>query len=297
MKIANHDGRAVLVLDDRIADIANVSKGRFGPDPMSVYADWDAFVAFAGAITAGDVPLVEADLGNPVPAPRQVFAIGLNYRSHAEEAGMALPEVPATFTKFPASLAGPFDDIEITVPAVDWEVELVAVIGRRADLVPEAAAWSHVAGLAVGQDISDRKLQMAAGAQFSLGKSRRGYGPIGPWVVTVDEFSNPDDLALGCSVDGEKLQEARTSDLVFSVPRLVAELSAVLPLLPGDVIFTGTPAGSGPPPAAPLPPAWPTAGVVGGRRGDDPQPLCLSAPFVSCRHGNPRPSGSLGMST
>jgi 2,4-diketo-3-deoxy-L-fuconate hydrolase len=245
MKIANHNGRAVLVLGDRIADIANVSNGRFGPDPMSVYADWDAFVEFAGGITAGDAPLVEADLGNPVPAPRQVFAIGLNYRSHAEEAGMAVPEVPATFTKFPASLAGPFDDIEITVPAVDWEVELVAVIGRRADLVPESAAWSHVAGLAVGQDISDRKLQMAAGAQFSLGKSRRGYGPIGPWVVTVDEFSNPDDVALGCSVDGEKLQEARTSDLVFSVPRLVAELSAVLPLLPGDVIFTGTPAGVG----------------------------------------------------
>ena len=245
MKIANHNGRAVLVLGDRIADIANVSNGRFGPDPMSVYADWDAFVEFAGGITAGDAPLVEADLGNPVPAPRQVFAIGLNYRSHAEEAGMAVPEVPATFTKFPASLAGPFDDIEITVPTVDWEVELVAVIGRRADRVPEAGAWSHVAGLAVGQDISDRKLQLVAGAQFSLGKSRRGYGPIGPWVVTVDEFSNPDDVALGCSVDGEKLQEARTSDLVFSVPRLVAELSAVLPLLPGDVIFTGTPAGIG----------------------------------------------------
>jgi 2,4-didehydro-3-deoxy-L-rhamnonate hydrolase len=245
MKIANHNGRAVLVLGDQIADIADASDGRFGPDPMSVYADWEAFVEFGAGITAGVTPLVETDLANPVPSPRQVFAIGLNYRSHAEEAGIALPEVPATFTKFPASLAGPFDDIEITVPSVDWEVELVAVIGRRADFVIEADAWSHVAGLAVGQDISDRKLQMAAGSQFSLGKSRRGYGPIGPWVVTVDEISNPDDLALGCSLDGEKLQDARTSDLVFSVPRLVAELSAVLPLLPGDVIFTGTPAGVG----------------------------------------------------
>jgi len=245
MKIANHNSRAVLVLGDQIADIADVSEGRFGPDPMSVYADWDAFLEFAAGVTKGESPLVEADLANPVPAPRQVFAIGLNYRSHAEEAGMAVPEVPATFTKFPASLAGPFDDIEIAVPAVDWEVELVAVIGRRADVVTEADAWSHVAGLAVGQDISDRKLQMAAGSQFSLGKSRRGYGPIGPWVVTLDEFPNPDDLALGCSVDGEKLQDARTSDLIFSVPRLVAELSAVLALLPGDVIFTGTPAGVG----------------------------------------------------
>jgi 2-keto-4-pentenoate hydratase/2-oxohepta-3-ene-1,7-dioic acid hydratase in catechol pathway len=174
-----------------------------------------------------------------------VFAIGLNYRSHAEESGMAIPTVPATFTKFPASLAGPFDDIEIVGETVDWEVELVAVIGTRADRVEPADAWSHVAGLTVGQDISDRTLQFAAGAQFSLGKSRRGYGPMGPWLVTADEVNDPDDLALGCSVDGETVQDARTSDLIFSVPQLVAELSAVLPLLPGDVIFTGTPAGIG----------------------------------------------------
>jgi 2-keto-4-pentenoate hydratase/2-oxohepta-3-ene-1,7-dioic acid hydratase in catechol pathway len=119
------------------------------------------------------------------------------------------------------------------------------VIGRRADRVAEADAWSHVAGLTVGQDISDRKLQFAAGAQFSLGKSRRGYGPMGPWLVTLDEVPDPDDLALGCSVDGEVVQDARTSDLVFTVPSLIAQLSDVLPLLPGDVLFTGTPAGVG----------------------------------------------------
>ncbi|MFI5045005.1 MAG: fumarylacetoacetate hydrolase family protein, partial [Acidimicrobiales bacterium] len=181
----------------------------------------------------------------PVPRPRQVFAIGLNYRTHAEESGMAVPDVPATFTKFPASLSGPFDDIEIVGTTVDWEVELVVVIGRRADRVGEADAWDHIAGLTVGQDISDRTLQFAAGAQFSLGKSRRGFGPMGPWVVTTDELDNPDDLGLGCSVDGETVQDARTSDLIFNVPRLIAELSAVLPLLPGDVIFTGTPAGIG----------------------------------------------------
>ena len=133
---------------------------------------------------------------------------------------MAVPSVPATFTKFPASLAGPFDDIEIVGGTVDWEVELVAVIGTRADRVDEADAWSHVAGLTVGQDISDRTLQFAAGSQFSLGKSRRGYGPMGPWLVTLDEVPNPDDLALGCSVDGETVQDARTSDLIFGVPRL-----------------------------------------------------------------------------
>ncbi|MGO8959080.1 MAG: fumarylacetoacetate hydrolase family protein [Streptosporangiaceae bacterium] len=158
---------------------------------------------------------------------------------------MVVPDVPATFTKFPASLSGPFDDIEITGDTTDWEVELVAVIGTLADRVAEADAWRHVAGLTVGQDISHRQLQFAAGGQFSLGKSRRGYGPLGPWVVTLDEVPNPDDLALGCAVDGQTMQDARTSDLVFSIPQLIADLSAVLPLLPGDVIFTGTPAGIG----------------------------------------------------
>jgi 2-keto-4-pentenoate hydratase/2-oxohepta-3-ene-1,7-dioic acid hydratase in catechol pathway len=174
-----------------------------------------------------------------------VFAIGLNYRSHAEESGMDVPSIPATFTKFPASLAGPFDDVEVAGATVDWEVELVAVIGARADRVAEADGWSHVAGLTVGQDISERTVQFAAGSQFSLGKSYRGFGPMGPWLVTPDELPDPDDLGLGCSIDGVTVQDARTSDLIFSVPRLVAELSAVLPLLPGDVIFTGTPAGVG----------------------------------------------------
>ncbi len=245
MKLANLDGRLALILDAGVADVAEASGGRFGPDPMTAFDDWSAFVEWARGVSDPTGPLDATRLGCPVPEPRQVFAIGLNYRTHAEESGMALPEVPATFTKFPASLSGPFDDIEIIGDAVDWEVELVAVIGVRADRVDEADAWSHVAGLTVGQDISDRKLQFAAGMQFSLGKSRRGYGPMGPWLVTPDEVSDPDDLELGCRVDGETVQQARTSDLIFGVERLVAELSSVLPLLPGDVIFTGTPAGVG----------------------------------------------------
>jgi hypothetical protein len=117
----------------------------FGPDPMVVYDDWPEFVAFASSITTGIAPLVESTLACPVPAPRQVFAIGVNYRDHAEESGMAVPDVPATFTKFPASLAGPFDDIQIVGDTIDREVELVAVIGRHADRVDLAdasdAAW------------------------------------------------------------------------------------------------------------------------------------------------------------
>jgi 2-keto-4-pentenoate hydratase/2-oxohepta-3-ene-1,7-dioic acid hydratase in catechol pathway len=254
MKLANVSGRAALVIGDGVVDVATASDGDIGPDPMSVYAQWDALVELADDLTARSeppdapaeaTPLAEAALGNPVPWPGQVFAIGLNYRSHAEESGMAVPEVPATFTKFPTCLAGPFDDVEVVGDSTDWEVELVVVIGRVADRVAEPDAWSHVAGLTVGQDISDRHLQFAAGSQFSLGKSRRGYGPMGPWLVTPDELSDPDDLVLGCSVDGEVVQDARTADLIFPVSELVAELSAVTALLPGDVIFTGTPAGVG----------------------------------------------------
>jgi 2-keto-4-pentenoate hydratase/2-oxohepta-3-ene-1,7-dioic acid hydratase in catechol pathway len=259
MKLANANGRAVIVLDDQIADIAEVSDGGFGPDPSSLYRDWDSFRDFAQGVDRATGPLVPSELRNPVPSPGQVFAVGLNYRSHAAESGMDIPDVPAVFTKFPASLAGPYDPVEVAGHAIDWEAELVAVISRRADHVLEADAWPYVAGLTVGQDISDRHLQFAAGAQFSLGKSRRGYGPLGPWIVTIDEIDHPDDLTIGCSVNGEKMQEARTSDLIFSIPRLVAELSAILPLLPGDIIFTGTPAGIG---AVRQPPRFLQAGDV-----------------------------------
>jgi 2,4-didehydro-3-deoxy-L-rhamnonate hydrolase len=245
MKLANHDGRAAVVIGDEIADVEMASDGRFGSDPMALFDEWGAFVEFASTVSTTTGPLVEASLGNPVPRPHQVFAIGLNYRGHAEESGADLPAVPAVFTKFPTSLAGPFDDVTIVGDTVDWEVELVAVVGRRADGVAEPDAWTYLAGVTVGQDISDRHLQFAAGGQFSLGKSRRGYGPVGPWLVTADELEDPNDLALGCSVNGETMQDARTNDLVFTIPQLVAELSAVLPLLPGDLIFSGTPAGVG----------------------------------------------------
>ncbi len=235
-----------MVTDAGGIDVATASGGRYGPDIHAIYDDWAAFRAAAADFSSDDAFALDVSaLGSPVPSPRQVFAIGLNYRSHAEESGMEPPSVPATFTKFPASLTGPFATVELTGDTVDWEVELVAVIGARADRVAEDDAWSHVAGLTVGQDISDRTLQFAAAGQFSLGKSCRGYGPIGPWLVTADELPDPDDLALGCAVNGETLQEDRTSGLIFSVPRLIAELSAVLPLLSGDVIFTGTPAGVG----------------------------------------------------
>ncbi len=250
MRLANLAGRAVVVTGGGAVDLAEASDGRFGPDPAAVFDHWDDLMAFVGGLGSHGavpalVPVDPARLGPPSPTPRQVFAIGLNYRSHAAESGMEVPSVPATFTKFPACLTGQEARVELSGDTVDWEVELVAVVGRRADRVRADRAWDHVAGLTVGQDLSDRTVQFAAARQFSLGKSFRGYAPAGPWLVTPDEFTDRDDLGLGCTVNGEVVQDARTGEMIFDVAHLVAELSAVVPLLPGDLIFTGTPAGVG----------------------------------------------------
>jgi 2-keto-4-pentenoate hydratase/2-oxohepta-3-ene-1,7-dioic acid hydratase in catechol pathway len=170
----------------------------------------------------------------------------LNYVAHALEGPWGVPEVPAVFTKYPTCIVGARESVAIPAPTTDWEVELVVVMGRRAHRVAQADAWSYVAGLTIGQDISERTLQRAGNVpQFGLGKSYPGFGPMGPWLVTPDEFSNPDDLSISCSLNGETMQDSRTGDLVFGVARLVEYLSAVVPLLPGDVIFTGTPSGVG----------------------------------------------------
>jgi len=250
VRIANLSGRPALVVDGRAIDIEQASDGRFSADPQALYERWEEFRTWAA--TAADLPegvaFDPADLGSPAPAPRQTFAIGLNYRDHAAESGFAVPEgLPPVFTKFVTSLSGPVTDVRLPAGGnTDWEVELVVVVGRLAEEVSEQNAWAHVAGLTVGQDISERVSQLAGPVpQFSLGKSYPGFTPMGPWLVTPDEFDNPDDLELRCAVNGEEVQKGRTRDLIFSVPALISKLSAVLPLLPGDLIFTGTPAGVG----------------------------------------------------
>jgi 2,4-diketo-3-deoxy-L-fuconate hydrolase len=246
MRLANVRGRLTLLTDSGGVDVEAISRGRFSADPQAVFDHWTDFRAWATDIPCDRAaPVVDNDLGAPAPRPAQIFGIGMNYRDHAAEAGLPLPESPATFTKFPTCLTGPVADVELPSACVDWEVELVVVMGLRAYRIREADAWQHVAGVTVGQDLSERIVQWAGGGQFSLGKSFPGFGPMGPWLVTPDELANPDDLELGCSVNGEQVQKSRTSDMVFSVSRLIAELSAILPLLPGDVVFTGTPAGIG----------------------------------------------------
>ncbi len=246
MRIANVRGRLTLLETGSEIDVEQASKGRFSSDPQAIYAEWPAFTAWASSATGGPaVAIADGDLGPPAPRPAQVFGIGLNYAAHAAEAGLPVPERLPVFTKFPTCLAGPNDAIVLPSAAVDWEVELVVVMGIRAYKVAESAAWDHVAGLAVGQDVSERVVQWSGGGQFSMGKSFPTFGPFGPCLVTPDEVPNRDDLALRCWVNDELMQESRTSDMVFSVARIVAGLSAILPLLPGDVIFTGTPSGIG----------------------------------------------------
>jgi 2-keto-4-pentenoate hydratase/2-oxohepta-3-ene-1,7-dioic acid hydratase in catechol pathway len=247
MRFANVSGRLSLLVDGTAVDVAEASAGRFGPDPQSVWSAWDAFVEWeAGVGRTSGSPFSPEQLGPPVPRPRQLFAIGLNYRDHAEEANLALPENPVVFTKFPSALTGPYGEIRLPTEYVDWEVELVLVIGREAHQVSATDGWRHVAGVCVGQDLSERQVQnRPPAAQFSLGKSFPGFAPLGPAVVTVDELANPDKLEIGCRLNGREMQIGRTSDMIFPVGELVAELSGIVTLLPGDLIYTGTPAGVG----------------------------------------------------
>jgi 2,4-didehydro-3-deoxy-L-rhamnonate hydrolase len=170
----------------------------------------------------------------------------VNYADHAAEAATDRPEYPIVFTKFPTCITGPYDDVLLPSNRADWEVELVVVMGRRAHRVERDRAWEHVAGLTVGQDISERRVQFRKpGPHLALAKSFPTFGPTGPWLVTPDECANPDDLRLTCAINGETMQDSRTSQLIFDVPALIESISGMVPLLPGDLIFTGTPAGVG----------------------------------------------------
>ncbi|MET9259436.1 fumarylacetoacetate hydrolase family protein [Amycolatopsis sp. NPDC004079] len=248
MKLANVDGRAVLLTaEDKGIDVAKASGGIFGFG--SVYQNWTEFRAWAKKLTAEpDVVFTRAQLGPPSPAPRQIVAAGLNYDAHAAESGFAAPDgLPPVFAKFVSALTGP--DAEVVLPPggnVDWEVELVAVVGQTTHRVEESEAWDHLAGVTIGQDLSERVSQLAGPApQFGLGKSFPNFAPVGPWLVTPDELADRDDLALSCAVDGETVQDGRTRELIFPVGKLISALSRTLTLYPGDLVFTGTPSGVG----------------------------------------------------
>ncbi|MEC8828949.1 MAG: fumarylacetoacetate hydrolase family protein, partial [Actinomycetota bacterium] len=247
---ANVNSRACLINDEDFYDINRLSQDAVSADPMIALADIDALHQISGSLGdhEPDGSLSEAKLGPPSPRPRNSFGVGLNYKDHAEESKMDLPESPVIFSKFPSCIVGPFADIDLRATRGDYEAELVVVIGRVARDVSTDDAWSHVAGVTAGQDISDRKLQLGARPpQFGLGKSRDTYGPTGPLLLSPDSFPDADDLHLTCEINGDLRQDARTRDLIFDVSFLVSYLSEVMTLIPGDLIFTGTPAGVGMP--------------------------------------------------
>jgi len=257
VRFATIEERLALVRDGMVIDVAKASRGRFDPDPMAGLARWEELTDWAATVSAeaerveaGEVehgePADPSRFGAPVPRPRQVFALALNYPMHAKEARLEAPSDPLVFTKFPSCLAGPSATVTLPSDYVDWEVELVVVIGPGGHRVPAEQAWSRVAGIMVGQDLSERRVQLTgARPQFSLGKSFPGFGPTGPVLVTPDELPDRDDLELTCRLGDTEVQRARTSEMIFPVPELVARISAIVPLLPGDLIFTGTPAGVG----------------------------------------------------
>jgi 2-keto-4-pentenoate hydratase/2-oxohepta-3-ene-1,7-dioic acid hydratase in catechol pathway len=218
--------------------------------------DWNRDELMAGAlekVKSADIsnlaPFDIAGLrvGSPVARPTKLICIGLNYARHAVESGMTPPPEPVVFMKAPDCLIGPND--EIAVPpnstATDYEVELSIVIGKRAlYLKSESEARSHILGYSISQDVSERHWQIERAGQWVKGKSFPTFNPMGPVIVTGDEF-NPDDVRLYCSVDGEKRQDSRTSDLIFGIDHIVWYLSQFMELFPGDIINTGTPEGVG----------------------------------------------------
>ncbi|MFI7542295.1 fumarylacetoacetate hydrolase family protein [Actinoplanes sp. NPDC049599] len=251
MRFGTLKGRFVLVADGRALDVAAASGGALPADARAALARWDDVLTWsATADWASAVAVADADLGPPVPDPRQVFAVALNYRPHAAEAGFTAPDAPLVFTKFPSCITGPVTTVTLPPGNVDWEIEVVAVIGAGGYRIPRPAAWAAVAGLTCGQDLSERLTQtQGKPAQFSLGKSFPGFGPTGPVAVTPDSFPDRDDIGFASTLltgsGDEPLQSGRTGEMIFPIDDLVARLSAICPLLPGDLIFTGTPGGVG----------------------------------------------------
>lgn len=248
MRVVNLAGRLGLITDAGVVDVETASGGRFSAEIQDVYARWQEFCAWAEEVPDGPgEPLEELRLGSPVPRPRQVFAVGLNYVDHAHEAGVDVSDdAMVVFTKFPSSITGPVSIVELPDGSVDFEAELVAVIGKEARKVAADDAWDYVAGLTVGQDLSERELQLRPPTpQFNLAKSYPGFSPLGPVLATVDEFADANDLEISCTLNGTQMQHSRTKLMIFPIAEIIARLSETLTLYPGDVIFTGTPAGIG----------------------------------------------------
>lgn len=246
-RLATKADRAVLVANNGVYDLEKHSGGKFTSDPMeAIGRHGDLHEVAKGLGSAPDAPLDENELGICVPRPQKIFGIGLNYRAHAEESKMEIPPNPLVFAKFTNCIASSTDDIIVFGPTTDYEAELVLVMGSRARDIPEDKVWDHIAGLTIGQDVSERGTQFASKPpHFDLGKSFDTFGPIGPCVVSHDQLADRSNLALSCDLNGVRKQETQTDDLIFGIEKLVSYISGICTFEPGDLIFTGTPSGVG----------------------------------------------------
>jgi 2-keto-4-pentenoate hydratase/2-oxohepta-3-ene-1,7-dioic acid hydratase in catechol pathway len=247
-KLGSIKGRAVLISEDNYYDLKTISEGKLSSSTLEALHHMDLLNDLNENLNnldaTGAVDTINFD--SPVSEPKNCYAVGLNYRNHAEEAGMQIPEVPMIFTKHTTCLVGATSDIEMRSNYVDYEAELIVVIGRQGKNISKSEAWSHIAGVCIGQDISDRPAQFAASpAQFNLGKSFDTFGPMGPYLVSPDLVNAEQGLSIECRVNDEIRQSDNTNDLIFDVPDIIAYLSEILTLNVGDVIFTGTPGGVG----------------------------------------------------
>ena len=246
-KLGSFSGKAILIKDDNYYDIDTISNGDIASNSIEALSVTDKLNQLNEKLDnfepTGNINNVKLD---PPVIPRNVFAVGLNYKKHAEESNMQIPSFPMVFTKHSTCISGPKSDICMKSDMVDYEAELVFVIGKGGKDISKEDAWQHVAGLCVGQDISDRPVQFhATPPQFNLGKSFDTFGPIGPYLVSTDLFDNKESLKLQCWVNDELRQETLTNDLIFDIPYLISYISEFITLNTGDVIFTGTPEGVG----------------------------------------------------
>lgn len=219
-------------------------------DASALVADIDVFsIAQLAGVDPETLPLVPEGVrvGVPYAGIGKFLAIGLNFRDHAAEGGMPIPDEPILFTKAISCLAGPDDDVGLPRGSEhsDWEIELGVVIGKQARYVSEAEAMDHVAGYVLVNDLSERFDQHRRGGSWDKGKGHDGFGPVGPWLVTRDELGDARGLAMHLAVNGETMQNGNTDDMIFGVAELVAYVSRFCTLMPGDLIATGTPAGVG----------------------------------------------------
>lgn len=222
--------------------VADYNESFFANDGINKLRDWVDKNNKTAPVIANNVRL-----GAPVSRPNKIICIGLNYSDHAAEAGMAVPKEPIIFFKATTSLCGPNDNVIIPKNSIktDWEVELALVIGKKAQYIEEAEAMKHVAGYCLMNDYSEREFQLEREGQWVKGKSADTFSPLGPWLVTSDEVSDPHNLNLWLNVNGEPLQKGNSKTLIYKVPKLVSYISQFMTLLPGDVISTGTPFGVG----------------------------------------------------